>query len=190
MIKTNRPSVFSQMNKANDYRSWKQKEAGIETTMNPASTLQFPDLVKEVGRNVPKKTVFEGTSLATKLKEAIVAEEEAAVLRRLKKGVTPEQILREQCVSLPLKGKAASKVIEVPDWITDDFKPFIMPPFRHKTMAQLTEERRWRRLGINPKDLTLYDNNEEEIDDNVSLPSNSDNCEEFYEDEQEDIVAE
>lgn len=192
MIKTNKPSVFSQMNKANDYRTWKQKEKTPEKALNPASSMDFPDLVKDNQKNSSKKTVFEGTSLANRLKDAIAAEEEAAVQRRLKKGVTPEQILREQCVSLPLKGKSDSpKILEVPDWITDDFKPFIMPPFRHKTMTQLAEERRWRRLGINPKEMRLYDTHEEDTDDRESLPSIPDTYEEdSYQEEQEDVSLE
>lgn len=177
------------MNKANDYRTWKQKDTTVEKTLNPASMTEFPDLVK----GSQKKTVFEGTSLANKLKEAIAAEEEAAIQRRLKKGVTPEEILREQCVCLPLKGnKNYTHILEVPDWVTDDIKPIIIPPFRHKTMAQLAEERRWRRLGITPKDLRLYDNGDtDEEDDRISIPSVHEMNEEFPgEGDEQDIVME
>ncbi len=180
--------MFSQMNKANDYRTWKQKDNAVEKPLNPASMTDFPDLVKDAN----KKTVFEGTSLANRLKDAIAAEEEAAIQKRLKKGDTPEQILREQCTVLPLKGnKAYTPCLEVPEWVTDDLKPFVMPPFRPKTLTQVAEERRWRRLGINPKDLYLYENREEIEDDRVSLPSLPENHEEFIsEDAEQDIPLE
>jgi hypothetical protein len=171
-----KPSVFSQMNKANyaksdsgGYRAWKQKEEEVkkEKGINSASFTEFPDLVQPV----TKKTVFEGASLAMKLKEAIAAEEEEAIQKRLKKGITPETILREMCVSLPIKGlRVSTEPLEVPSWVTDNTKPFIMRPFRPKSMKQLAEERRWRRLGINPHELMLEDETGYE-DDKISLPS-------------------
>lgn len=170
-----KPSAFSQMNKANTprsdsggYRAWKQKEKEVKKELNPASFTEFPDLVK----SAPKKSVFEGASLATKLKEAIAAEEEEVLQKRLKKGVTPETILREMCVCLPLKNYKGptSEPLEIPSWVTDNTTPFSMPPFRPKTMKQQADERRWRRLGINPYDLTLEDETSYE-DDKVSLPS-------------------
>jgi hypothetical protein len=151
------------------YRSWKQKdqEPKKEKVLNPASFTEFPDLVKAA----PKKTIFEGGSLATKLKEAIAAEEEEAIQKRLKKGVTPETILREMCVSLPLKGtKSSQEPIEIPFWVTDNTKPTILPPFRPKTMKQQTDERRWRRLGVNPYEVSI-DDEVDEAEEVVSLPS-------------------
>ncbi len=176
------------MNKANDYRTWKQKDKAVEKTLNPASTDDFPDLVKDV----TKKSVFEGTSLANRLKEAIAAEEEAAIQRRWKKGDTPEQILREQCMTLPLKGnKSYAQILEVPEWVTDDSKPFVMPPFRPKSHSQIMQERRWRRLGINPNDLYLYDIDKRDDfeDDKVSVPSIPENFEEFVAEEGEQDIA-
>ena len=170
MIKS---SPFSQMNKANrpsdsgGYRSWKQKDQpAAEKTLNSASFMEFPDLIKAA----PKKNVFEGASLAAKLKDAIAAEEEEAIQKRLKKGTTPETILREMCVVLPLKGVHGTKTdYEVPSWVTDTSKPIILPPFKLKTLKQLADERRLRRLGINPYDLNLNDDFLD--DDAVSLPS-------------------
>lgn len=178
MYKPSKPSVFSQMNKANPkvdsggYRSWKQKDQTPEKKeLNPASFTEFPDLVK----SAPKKTVFEGTSLASKLKEVIAAEEEAAIQKRLKKGDTPEQILREMCVSLPLKRTTKSReTIEIPWWVTDDTAPIVLPPFKPKSLQQVAQERRLKRLGVNPRHIYLYDESEEDVDDAVSLPSLSD----------------
>jgi hypothetical protein len=195
MYKASKPSVFSQMNKANmkvdsgNYRSWKQKDpaTGEQKAMNPASFTEFPDLVK----SAPKKTVFEGASLASKLKEVIAAEEEAAIQKRLKKGETPDQILREMCVVLPLTGsKQYSQPTEVPWWVTDESKPTILPPFKPKSLAQMTEERRWKRLGVNPRNLSLYDEPSDDKDDVVSLPSISDQMDEPDEEEfqQEDLA--
>ena len=168
-----------------EYRAWKNQQSASKTEkeLNPASFTEFPDLVK----SAPKKTVFDGTSLATKLKEAIAAEEEEAIQKRLKKGVTPETILRELCVSLPLKGyKAPTEPLEVPSWVTDNTKPFIMPSFRPKSMKQMAEERRWRRLGINPFELSLNDTAQED-DDRVSLPSIHNEVE-LYDSEDESFV--
>ena len=158
------------------YKSWKKKEttaAGvpIKKEVNVGSVTEFPDLVKDM----KKKTVFEGTSLASKLKETIAAEEEAAILKRLKKGDTPEMILRESCVSLPLKNYKGSPEgpLEVPWWVTDTMVPVFVRPFRPKSLEELTEERRWKRLGINPLQTMLID--EEMYDDyepdRVSLPA-------------------
>lgn len=162
MNKANRPSD------SGGYRSWKQKDQPtVEKKLNPASFMEFPDLIKAA----PKKSVFEGASLAAKLKDAIAAEEEEAIQKRLKKGTTPETILREMCVVLPLKGVHGTKTeYEVPSWVTDTSKPIILPPFKLKTLKQLADERRLRRLGINPFDLNLNDEFQEE-DDAVSLPS-------------------
>lgn len=194
MYKPSKPSVFSQMNKANTkvdsggYRTWKQKDQAPEKKeLNPASFTEFPDLVK----SAPKKTVFEGTSLASKLKEVIAAEEEAAIQKRLKKGDTPEQILREMCVSLPLKRTTKStETIEIPWWVTDDTAPIVLPPFKHKSLLQLARERRLKRLGVNPRDMYLYDEPQEDIDDTVSLPSVSDHLSEPEEEEalQEEVM--
>lgn len=150
------------------YRSWKKKEEP-KKEVNLSSTSDFPELVTDT----KKKTVFEGTSLAAKLKETIAAEEEAAILKRLKKGDTPEMILRESCVILPLKGgKPSSEPFEVPWWVTDTSIPVHIPAFKHKTLEQLAEERRWKRYGINPNttmliDDVMYDDFE---DDKVSMP--------------------
>ena len=179
-----KPNPFGNMNrfKALDpdasssagYRSWKKKEitaAGvpIKKEINVASTTEFPDLVKD-GK---KKTVFEGTSLAMKLKETIAAEEEAAILKRLKKGDTPEMILRESCVSLPLKNYkgAPEGPLEVPWWVTDTTIPTFIPSFQHKTLEQLAEERRWKRIGINPRNTMLMDEPMfDEYEDKISIP--------------------
>lgn len=180
MMTQNRPSAFSNMNKpkyvapepAGSYRSWKQKQKEeVKKEVNIASFSDFPDLVQ----SGPKKTVFEGNSLASKLKEVIAAEEEAAIQKRLKKGETPEMILRESCVILPLKGGNKSFApLEVPDWVTDTSNPIVFPPFRHKTLAELADERRWKRLGINPSHTMLHDeedHEEEYIEETLSLPS-------------------
>ena len=154
------------------YMAWKKKEDPTKPKeINVASFTEFPDLVKEV----QKKSVFEGTSLAAKLKETIAAEEEAAILKRLKKGDTPEMILREGCVSLPYKGKAPEEPFAVPWWVTDTTNPIIIPPFKHKTMEELAQERYWRRIGVNPKDTMLFDEPESlYIPDRVSLPDDND----------------
>jgi hypothetical protein len=190
MMKISKPSVFTQLNQANDYRSWKKKDATPEKkTMNPASVAEFPDLVKPT----QKKTVFEGVSLANRLKEAIAAEEEAAIQKRLKKGETPETIFREMCVSLPLKGNGSrpTETFEVPAWVTEEFNPVILPRFKPKSMTQLSEERRWKRLGVNPNDLYVYDNPTEDEDDKVSVPSMPETFETFAnEDAEEDLTME
>lgn len=178
MYKSSKPSVFtamSRMDTSQEYRKWKKKEdPSVPTKLNVESNQDFPDLVK----SQTKKTVFEGVSLANKLKEVIAAEEEAAILKRLKKGDTPEMLLREQCVCLPLKGKKKSlEPLEVPDWVTDASVPVMIPPFRHRSLAELAEERYWKRLGINPKELSLYDAPPEAWDedyDEISLPSSDD----------------
>lgn len=155
------------------YKSWKKQETKeVKKEVNISSFSDFPDLVKEA----PKKTVFEGNNLANRLKEVIAAEEEAAIQKRLKKGDTPEMILRESCTILPLKGQArnpTSEPMEVPWWVTDSTDPIIFPAFRHKTLAELAEERKWRRLGIKPWDIMLHDepDHEEYIPDTISLAS-------------------
>lgn len=152
------------------YKSWKNKEEpNKKNDLNMGSFTEFPDLVKEP----KKKSAFEGTSLAAKLKETIAAEEEAAILKRLKKGDTPEMILRESCAVLPLKGGPyRAEPLIVPDWVMDTTLPTVFPPFRHKTLEQLAHERRLRRLGVSPRDTRLFDETDyEEPDDAVSIPS-------------------
>lgn len=133
----------------------------------------FPDLVSDT----KKKTVFEGVSLASKLKEVLAAEEEAAIQKRLKKGDTPEQILREACVVLPLKHSkrksSGTNEIIVPDWLLDHTPPVVFPSFRPKSLQQSQQERYWARLGIDPTQTKLYDNDEaeEEEDDTESVLS-------------------
>lgn len=174
-----KPSPFSQMNKttkASDsvgYRSWKQKDQAPvkDKPLNASSFTEFPDLVK----SGPKKTLFEGASLAAKLKEAIAAEEEEAIQKRLKKGATPEMLLREMCVVLPLTRSGNAPPPEefvVPSWVTEEYKPtIIIPPFYPRTHRQMIEQMRWKRLGINPNNLFLNDTLvEEELEDAVSLP--------------------
>lgn len=169
----NRNRTPKNTNPGMDYKSWKNKDTVEKPKeINVASFKEFPDLVKPV----EKKSVFEGTSLAAKLKETIAAEEEAAILKRLKKGDTPEMIFREGCVSLPLKNYKQGQPLTVPDWVTDTSKVVLIPSFRHKTLEQLTEERHWKRLGIRPSDLMLFDEPEDNgtyIDDNISLPSDT-----------------
>ncbi len=158
------------------YKAWKNKEVPGQPPkpkeVDLASFSEFPDLIKPV----EKKSVFEGTSLVEKLKESIAAEEEAAILKRLKKGDTPEMILREGCVSLPLKNYKHGTPLVVPDWVTDTSNPIIIPPFRHKTIEQLMEERKWKRLGINPSMTMLFDEPEENdsyVDETSSIGSDN-----------------
>lgn len=152
---------------AGGYKAWKTKEPE-KKELNIASFSDFPDLVS----GTPKKSVFEGTSLAMKLKDAIAAEEEEAIQRRLKKGDTPEMILREGCVALPLKGtkKGPIEPFVVPWWVTENTKPILVPAFRHKTLRQVAEERRLKRYSIDPRMTMLYDSPVDD-DDRVSLPS-------------------
>ena len=177
---TTRPAAFANMNRfkaldpdasAAGYRAWKQKDdpKATKKEINLESSTDFPELVGEA----KKKTVFEGLSLAAKLKETIAAEEEAAILKRLKKGETPEMILRESCVILPLKGgHAPTEPFEVPWWVTDTSDPIIIPAFKHKTLEQLAEERKWRRLGIRPQETMLFDEDTDSFDDDkVSMPA-------------------
>jgi len=135
-----------------------------------ASFSEFPEL----GSNGPKKSVLEGVSLASKLKEAIAAEEEAAVLKRLKKGDTPEMILRESCVILPYKRtkKVVLEPLQAPDWVTDTTTPLTMPSFRHKTLVQLAMERKWKRMGLSGS-LPVEMLQNEDFEDQVSLPEDS-----------------
>lgn len=181
---TSRPNAFSNMNKprytpANTeagYRSWKtdvKKEQKKE--INMSSFTEFPDLVKQE----VKKTIFDGSSLASKLKDVIAAEEEAAIQKRLKKGETPESILRESCTILPLKGydKNAEPLV-APWWVTDSSKPVILPLPKQKSLNELAEEQWFKRHGISPRNTMLYDDFEEP--DDVSLPADD------YEEEEED----
>jgi hypothetical protein len=193
MFTQNRPTAFSNMNKpkyvapdmSGGYKSWKKQDVKeVKKEVNISSFSDFPDLVKEA----PKKTVFEGNSLANKLKEVIAAEEEAAIQKRLKKGDTPEMILRESCTILPLKTKTKTKTLatdpmEVPWWVTDSTQPILFPAFRPKSLAQLAEERKWRRLGIRPSDVMLHDepDDEEYIPDTLSIPSSDISMEEMKE---------
>ena len=154
------------------YRDWKQAPAKPKE-VNPASFAEFPDL----GKPVAKPTVFQGTSLAARLKDAIAAEEEAAVLKRLKKGETPEQILRESCTVLPCKG-LTSKSSSVPDWVTDAQPIETIPSFRHKSQDQVAQERAWKRLGIAVRPEPV----EEDLD-TVSLPSDDGSQEEEEQEE-------
>lgn len=172
-----KPNPFANMNRfkaldpdanAAGYRSWKQKEEP-KKEVNISSVTDFPELVTDT----KKKTVFEGVSLASKLKETIAAEEEAAILKRLKKGDTPEMILRESCVILPLKGgRAPEEPFVVPWWVTDTSVPILIPPFKHKSLEQLAEERRWKRLGIDPRNTMLIDDDmyDDYQADTISLP--------------------
>ena len=130
------------------------------------SVRDFPSLVQAQ----KKQTVFEGVSLASKLKDVLAAEEEAAVQKRLKKGDTAEQILRESCVVLPLRA-SSTKLLEplvIPDWVLDHSNPVVLPSFRPKSLPQLQKERYWARLGVNPTQTKLYDT---EDDDNLSVVS-------------------
>lgn len=143
------------------YKSWKNKEVtadgkAIKKEVNISSFSDFPDLV----RADPKKTsAFTGTSLAAKLKEVIAAEEEAAILKRIKKGETPEDIFRESCVILPLKGgnPNAEPEFKAPWWVTDTSNPIVMPPFTPRSYEQQKQERFYRRYGINPAQTMLFD---------------------------------
>jgi hypothetical protein len=161
------------------YRAWKQKETPKEVKMD--SFKDFPDLVADP----KKKTVFEGVSLASKLKEVLAAEEEAAIQKRLKKGDTPEQILREGCVVLPLKSsskKRSTEELSVPDWVLDHTAPVAFPSFRPKSLQQAQQERYWARLGINPTQTYLYDDDVEDDaaeDDAASVISLPNPKEEF-----------
>ena len=154
------------------YKSWKNKEVTAEGKVIPkivniSSVTDFPELVKgEV-----KKSVFEGTSLASKLKDVIAAEEEAAILKRIKKGETPEDIFRESCTILPLKHKIldAPKEFVAPWWVTDTSTPLYVPlRIVSKTPGQIKQERLYKRYGIQTVSTVLFD--EEEDEDTVSLP--------------------
>ena len=168
------------------YKSWKNKEITADgkkvvKELNISSTSDFPDLVMNLSKE-PKKNILEGTSLASKLKEVIAAEEEAAIVKRLKKGDTPEMIFREGCQALPLKTKrdVEPKEFIAPWWLTDTTNPIVMPSFRHKSLSELQLERRYRRYGIQANEMMLFDDYEFEPsfeDDKVSLPDSVDNLE-------------
>lgn len=138
------------------------------------SVHDFPELVQSQKKEKP--TVFEGISLASKLKEVLAAEEEAAIQKRLKKGDTPEQILREGCVVLPLKSfkKKTSEDLSIPDWVLDHTDPVTFPSFRPKTFQQLQEERYLARLGIHPTQTKLYSEDEDDNLSVISLPNAED----------------
>lgn len=183
-MRQSKPSAFSNMNRrrtppsqSNEYRAWKKKEEAAKE-VNMASFSDFPDLVT----NTVKKPVFAGTSLATKLKEVIQAEEEAAIMKRLKKGETPESILRESCKILSYSGgKKMNSELQIPDWLTDTTEPVVFPSFKHKTLEQLEKERKWKRYGIRPSSTMLYNIDEPEfIDDKVSLPDISESVDEEH----------
>lgn len=149
--------------KTTTYSAWKKPGGSKEVPLNMSSFKEFPDLVQ----TPQAKSVFQGVSLATKLKEAIVAEEEAAVLKRLKKGETPEMLLRECCAVLPCKGLKGTSEVVVPDWVTET-QPIDSPAsYRHKSLQQLSEERKWKRLGCPPTESAKA---HEDEDDTVSLP--------------------
>lgn len=184
MSYSNRFSVFQTMNEkpkvavavaataAPAYKSWKNKEVTAEGKVIPkivniSSVTDFPELVK----GDVKKSIFEGTSLASKLKDVIAAEEEAAILKRIKKGETPEDIFRESCTVLPLKQKMldAPKEFVAPWWVTDTTVPLYVPiRISSKTPAQIKQERLYKRYGIQTVSTVLFDDEDEE--DTVSLP--------------------
>lgn len=159
------------------YKSWKNKEMTadgktIKKEVNLSSVTDFPELVK----GDTKKSVFEGTSLASKLKEVIQAEEEAAILKRIKKGETAEDIFRESCLVLPFKNSNPStpKDFVAPWWVTDVTEPIVLPPFKQKSPEQVRQERLYKRYGIHPANTMLFDESQSECDmedDRVSLPS-------------------
>lgn len=159
------------------YKAWKNKEVTadgktIKKEVNLSSVTDFPDLVK----GDTKKPVFEGTSLAAKLKEVIQAEEEAAVLKRIKKGETPEDIFRESCAILPLKNSNPSnpKEFVAPWWVTDTTEPIVLPRFKPKSPEQMAQERLYKRYGLQPANTMLFDDDKSDYDyedDRVSLPS-------------------
>lgn len=158
--------------RSSGYRTWKTQAPEPKAQVNPSSFTDFPDLVAPT----QSKTVFQGVSLATKLKEAIAAEEEAAILKRLKKGETPEQLLREGCVTLPCPGLKGTSISTVPDWLTDTQAARIPPSFHSRPHTVLAQERLWKRLGVDPSQTLLVDPEDEE-DDAMSLPSSSESME-------------
>ncbi len=190
MSETTRYNPFGNMNRRREttnpivnpavsYSSWKKKEVTetgvpIKKEVNVASFTEFPDLVK----GDTKKTAFEGVSLANKLKEVIAAEEEAAVLKRLKKGHTPEMIFREGCISLPLKnyqGEGVEKEFKAPSWLLDTTNPILMPAFNHKSQEELAFERRYKRFGLTYSDCLSEPQSVNE--DTYSVPSMPDDRE-------------
>jgi len=167
------------------YKAWKKKDTVQEVRMD--SFKDFPELVSDS----KKKTVFEGVSLASKLKEVLAAEEEAAIQKRLKKGETPEQILREACVVLPLKSskKRSTEELVIPDWLLDHTDPVVLPWFRPKSLQQARQERYWARLGINPTQTNLYDTDQEDEEEEdtasmISVPNLKEDLEVLSEEEE------
>lgn len=159
------------------YRAWK-KPTGPEkeSRVNVSSFTEFPDLV-QVSQT---KSVFQGVSLATKLKEAIAAEEEAAVLKRLKKGETPEMLLREACTVLPCKGLKDTSGGLIPAWVTDTQTVIAPACVKQKSLQQNAEVRKWKRLGC-PETLIAFDSHDE--DDTISLPESVETTSEREEEE-------
>jgi hypothetical protein len=162
--------------KPTTYSAWKKPGVSKEVTLNMTSFKEFPDLIQ----SPQAKSVFQGVSLATKLKEAIAAEEEAATLKRLKKGETPELLLRECCAVLPCKGLKDTSGGLVPDWVTET-QPIESPAsYRHKSLQQISEERLWKRLGSPPTQSTR---DQEDEDETISLPETEDTQSEAGEEE-------
>ncbi len=166
------------------YKAWKNKEVtadgkAIKKEVNISSVSEFPDLVQGQSQKAP--SAFAGTSLAAKLKEVIAAEEEAAILKRIKKGETPEDIFRESCTILPLKTKmpSADAEFKAPWWVTDTSNPIVMPRFTPKSFEEQRMERFYRRYGINPTKTMLFDDQaseyeyEEDCISVASLPEES-----------------
>lgn len=180
---SNRPSAFSNMNNkpktspwsnpTADYRTWKnQEDEPGKKEVNLSSFTDFPDLVK----GAEKKSVFEGSSLADRLKEVIAAEEHEAIQRRLKKGETPESLLRDSCTILPYKREAykprITEALIAPYWVTDISNPILIPPIKCKSFEDMKKERLYRRYNIYPNSTMLIDHEDteeiEDIDDSIS----------------------
>ena len=160
---------------ASSYRAWKKNETGEDVKID--SVRDFPSLVQAQ----KKQSVFEGVSLASKLKDVLAAEEEAAVQKRLKKGDTAEQILRESCVVLPLRSSSKKKTSEslvIPDWVLDHSTPLVLPSFRPKSFPQVQQERYWARLGVDSTQTKLYDTQDDDNLSVVSMPTHENHEEE------------
>jgi hypothetical protein len=161
------------------YKAWKNKEVtadgkAIKKEVNISSVSEFPDLVQV--QSPKTSSAFAGTSLAAKLKEVIAAEEEAAILKRIKKGETPEDIFRESCTILPLKTKmlSADAEFKAPWWVTDTSNPIVMPRFNPRSYEEQRMERFYRRYGINPVKTMLFDDQSSEYEyeeDSISVAS-------------------
>lgn len=159
------------------YRTWKKPGTSEkERTVNMTSFTEFPDLVEPS----QAKSVFQGVSLASKLKEAIAAEEEAAILKRLKKGETPDMLLRESCTVLSCKGLKDTSGGLVPAWVTDTQPVVALPCVKQKSQQQLAEEKKWKRLGC-PETVIPFEIPDEE--DTVSLPDSVETSHDHEEEE-------